>query len=117
MPLDTTHTTPPSPTSAAASTHYLVFFSSGSPPWCPDCVDAQPAIQSVFVDEKATNGAHAYMILVGEKPEWKTPENRYRKEYGLKCIPTILRIENGKETARLEDDECKSKDTLAAFVA
>lgn len=23
---------------------------------------------------------------------WKTPENKFRKEYGIKCIPTITKV-------------------------
>ncbi|KAN0061794.1 hypothetical protein ACQY0O_005787 [Thecaphora frezii] len=113
MPLDTTHTVPPT----SSSTHYLVFFSSGTPPWCPDCVDTQPTLQRVFVDNAATNSAQAYLILVGERAEWKTPDNKYRKEYALKYIPTILKIQDGKEVARLEDHACKSVEKLSAFVA
>lgn len=63
MPLHTDHTTPPQITEP----HFLVFFSSGSPPWCPDCVDAQPAVEEVFVHQSITNGNQAYLILVGER--------------------------------------------------
>ena len=51
----------------AASTQpqFLIFFSSGNPPWCPDCVDAQPAVEKVF----GGSAVDAHIVLVGEKPE------------------------------------------------
>lgn len=84
----TTSTSVPSP--QGDSPQYLIFFSSGTPPWCPDCVDAQPAIQAVFGGAQAD----AHIVLVGEKPEWKTPENRFRKEFGIRCIPSITKMIN-----------------------
>ncbi|SJX62998.1 uncharacterized protein SRS1_13821 [Sporisorium reilianum f. sp. reilianum] len=91
---------------------YLIFFSSGSPPWCPDCVDAQPAVDKMF----GSGDVDGHIVLVGQKPEWKTPENKFRKEYAIRCIPTITKVVGGKEVARLEDSECKSVETVAAFV-
>ncbi|PWZ02416.1 hypothetical protein BCV70DRAFT_198701 [Testicularia cyperi] len=91
----------------------MVYFSSGSPPWCPDCVDALPHVKAVFEDD---DSLEAHLVLVGEKPEWKTPENRYRKEFGIACIPTITKVVDGKEVGRLEDSECKDTAKIAAFV-
>lgn len=48
---------------------YMVYFSSGSPPWCPDCVDALPHIRAVFETNLETNGADAYLVLVGQRAE------------------------------------------------
>ncbi|SNX84495.1 uncharacterized protein MEPE_03204 [Melanopsichium pennsylvanicum] len=91
---------------------YFIFFSSGNPPWCPDCVDAQAAVGNVF---GGTN-VDGHIVLVGEKSEWKTTDNKFRKQYGIKCIPTITKVVDGKEVARLEDSECKNADIVAAFV-
>ncbi|SOV03637.1 uncharacterized protein UDID_04411 [Ustilago sp. UG-2017a] len=99
-------------TSVPPTASYLIFFSSGSPPWCPDCVDAQPAIDKVFGGQ----GVDGHIVLVGEKAEWMTRDNKFRKEYGIKCIPTITKVVDGKEVARLEDAECKHVNTVSAFV-
>lgn len=48
---------------------FLIFFSSGSPPWCPDCVDALPHIRNVFETDPKTNGAEAHLVLVGQRAE------------------------------------------------
>lgn len=80
----------PSSSGSSNAPLFFIFFSSGNPPWCPDCYDAQPAIQEVF----GGNSADAHIVLVGEKPEWKSPENKFRKQYGIKCIPTITKIVN-----------------------
>lgn len=52
-------------TEVPASAKYLIFFSSGNPPWCPDCVDAQPAVEKVF----GGSDVDAHIVLVGEKAE------------------------------------------------
>ncbi|KAJ9479016.1 DUF953 domain-containing protein [Pseudozyma hubeiensis] len=107
----TTSSDVPSP-SSTNSPQYLIFFSSGTPPWCPDCVDAQPSVQKVF----GGDSIDGHIVLVGERSEWKTPENRFRKQYSIRCIPTITKVVDGKEVARLEDSECKDVDTVSAFV-
>ncbi|ETS64669.1 hypothetical protein PaG_00615 [Moesziomyces aphidis] len=89
---------------------YLIFFSSGNPPWCPDCVDAQPAINHVF-----GTSADAHLVLV-DRPDWKSPDNIFRTQCGIKCIPTITKMINGKEVARIEDAECKTIDSVAKFI-
>ncbi|KLP07677.1 Uncharacterized protein Y057_10700 [Fusarium fujikuroi] len=32
----------------STDTHYVVYFASGEPSWCPDCRDALPALNAVF---------------------------------------------------------------------
>ncbi|SPO25487.1 uncharacterized protein UTRI_03091_B [Ustilago trichophora] len=96
----------------AGKPRFFIFFSSGNPPWCPDCVDAQPAVEKVF----GGSAVDGHIVLVGERPEWKTPENKFRQEYAIKCIPTITKVVDGKEVARLEDSECKDAGTVSAFV-
>lgn len=53
------------PSSSEHRPQFLIFFSSGSPPWCPDCVDAQPAVDKVF----GGSDVDGHIVLVGEKPE------------------------------------------------
>lgn len=54
------------PSAQGDKPQFLIFFSSGNPPWCPDCVDAQPAVEKVF----GGSGVDGHIVLVGEKPEW-----------------------------------------------
>ncbi|SPO25726.1 uncharacterized protein UTRI_03091 [Ustilago trichophora] len=107
----TTSNNVPTTSSQGGEPQFLIFFSSGNPPWCPDCVDAQPAIEKVF----GGSTVDGHIVLVGERAEWKTPENKFRKDYAIKCIPTITKVVDGKEVARLEDSECKDTDTVSAF--
>lgn len=81
--------TPPSTT----DTHYVVYFASGEPSWCPDCRDALPALQSVFAADSAPT---AYIVRVGSKSEWRsTPVNKYRDvPYCIQGVPTVVRMEN-----------------------
>lgn len=61
----TTSTSVPEASQSGAP-QFLIFFSSGNPPWCPDCVDAQPAVEKVFGGNSNVDG---HIVLVGEKPE------------------------------------------------
>ncbi|KAE8267595.1 hypothetical protein A4X09_0g4751 [Tilletia walkeri] len=116
MPLHTTQL--PSGISQAPSPAYLIFWASGSPSWCPDCRNAEPAVHAVFGKGPNENheGPAGYMIYVGDRPTWKDPKNHYRLDYGVQSVPTIVRWENGKETGRLEDDDCQDEDKLHAFI-
>ncbi|CAD6951361.1 unnamed protein product [Tilletia caries] len=116
MPLHTTQL--PSGVAQAPSPAYLIFWASGSPSWCPDCRDAEPAIHAVFGKNPNENhdGPAGYMLYVGDRPTWKDPNNHYRLDYGVQSVPTILRWENGKETGRLEDDDCQDEGKLRAFI-
>jgi hypothetical protein len=71
MPLFTA--TPRMAARSPANPHYLIFFSSGAPPWCPDCVAALPAIHAVFGKDSGAAGAEAELLTVGRE-EWKVSE-------------------------------------------
>jgi thiol-disulfide isomerase/thioredoxin len=72
--------------------HFVLFFASGTPPWCPDCRDAQPHLESVF---KADDAPVLHVVRVGEREQWKTPSNKWRAEpYRIGEIPTLVRLED-----------------------
>lgn len=68
MPLTTTEQVPTA-NDESSDPQYLIFFSSGSPPWCPDCVDALPHIREVFETDPKTNNIAAQLVLVGQRAE------------------------------------------------
>ncbi|PWN91316.1 hypothetical protein FA10DRAFT_265180 [Acaromyces ingoldii] len=98
--------------------HYVVYFASGSPPWCPDCVDALAPLRAVF---GATEGAapKAYVVRVGERHEWKgVKDNKYRLEpYNVEGVPTIVKMQGTKELGRLGEEGCKDEAALRKLVA
>ncbi|KAK0564506.1 hypothetical protein OC861_004251 [Tilletia horrida] len=115
MPLHTSQI--PSGIAQAPSPVFLIFWASGTPAWCPDCRDAEPAVHSVFGTGPDGDGPVGHMIYVGDKPAWRDPQNQYRNEYSISSIPTILRWENGKETARLEEYDCQDEGKLHAHAS
>ncbi|GFP59832.1 hypothetical protein ACSS6W_005030 [Trichoderma asperelloides] len=105
------------PTSTDA--HYVVYFASpenGQSSWCPDCRNALPALQNVFGAESAPS---AYVIQAGTRAEWRgNPNNKWRSPpYNVTCLPTIVRVENGKEVARLGDVEGQEESALRKLIA
>ncbi|ORX37582.1 thioredoxin-like protein [Kockovaella imperatae] len=95
---------------------YLIFYSSfvDGQMWCPDCRNAEQNVKEVFEGDDKPKGV---ILYVGDKPTWRDPENEYRKEYKLRGVPTMIRMENGKEVARIEEDEdFLDKGKLEAFV-
>lgn len=76
-------------TAPDSEAQYLFFLASGTPPWCPDCRDALPAIEKVFGKDAPV----LHVILVGTRDEWKTPANRWRgSPLYVDQTPTILKL-------------------------
>ena len=73
--------------------HYVVYFASGEPSWCPDCRDALPALRAVFGADSAPT---ASIVRVGSRDEWRGKTvNKYRKApYNIDGVPTVVRVEN-----------------------
>ncbi|KAM0257013.1 hypothetical protein ACHAQJ_004606 [Trichoderma viride] len=96
---------------SSADVHYVVYFASGEPSWCPDCRNALPALQSVFGTESAPS---AYIIRAGTREEWKgNPNNKWRQApYNIDGLPTIR-----KEIARLGDIEGQEESALRKLIA
>lgn len=62
--------------------------------WCPDCRKADPVIDKCLTDCESELGDDFSFITVftGQREEWKTPENEFRKapEFNVDCVPTLL---------------------------
>ncbi|CAO1636425.1 unnamed protein product [Sympodiomycopsis kandeliae] len=119
LPIDASkHTISNLPLEKTTPPTYLIFFSSTfTEPWCPDCRAALPAIHNVFDSEKSPT---AYWLDVN-RDDWKnkTPgqEHFFRTQFGVNCLPTIIRWEKGQVTGRLGDDESSDESKLRKLVA
>ncbi|CAG7850279.1 SubName: Full=Uncharacterized protein {ECO:0000313/EMBL:CCA71331.1} [Serendipita indica DSM 11827] len=95
----------------------LIFYASIDPNtgvmWCPDCRKVKSTIDWLFAGE---DKPPAYVIYVGSKAEWKLPaQNHYRTDWKVDGVPTMLRFKNGKEVARLVEDEILDSTALGQF--
>ncbi|RSH93154.1 hypothetical protein EHS25_007507 [Saitozyma podzolica] len=102
--------------SPAAPKHtFLIFYSSvvDGQMWCPDCRNVEGTVKEVFDGFDKPRGI---IIWVGDRTEWRTPSNSARVDWKVSSIPTILRIQDGKETARLVENEILDKHKLQAFI-
>jgi len=72
--------------------------------WCPDCVVADPVIESVTQQLK-TADLTFITVPVGDLPTWKSPDNQYRKHpvYSVDCVPTLINV---TKSQRLEEGGC-----------
>ncbi|KAM0788351.1 hypothetical protein ACM66B_001492 [Microbotryomycetes sp. NB124-2] len=81
------------PSTSSSNPHFLILFASVDPQtgqsWCPDCRDVEPAIEKHVPQQRST------LVYVGQRNEWKTPDNAYRKAFGISAVPTIIRLESG----------------------
>ena len=79
------------PPTTTDDTHYVVYFASGEPSWCPDCRNALPALNAVFGDASAPT---AHLVMAGTREEWKgNPNNKYRQApYNIDCLPTVVKV-------------------------
>ncbi|POY72642.1 hypothetical protein BMF94_4470 [Rhodotorula taiwanensis] len=81
--------------------HYLVFFASVDPqtgkPWCPDCSEVQSEVERLIPEQNST------LVFVGDRTEWKKPENAFRqKPFNISKIPTIIRVEGSADNVAAE---------------
>ncbi|WRT69826.1 uncharacterized protein IL334_006817 [Kwoniella shivajii] len=101
------------PTSPPVS--YLVFYSDvvDGQMWCPDCRAVEQIVKDLF---DASDKPKAIIYWVGDKPEWRTPNNKARVDWNVQSVPTILRIENGKEIARIVEDDILDTTSMQDFM-
>ncbi|KAF9515857.1 hypothetical protein BS47DRAFT_1341460 [Hydnum rufescens UP504] len=96
---------------------YLIFYADivDGKMWCGYCRDVEELVKAQFTADDSVTGI---VLRVGDKATWKNPKHEYRDPhgYGLTAIPTIVRLEEGKEVARLVEDDVKNESKLAEFL-
>ncbi|KAF8899089.1 hypothetical protein BD779DRAFT_1486964 [Infundibulicybe gibba] len=73
---------------------FLIFYSSvvDGKLWCPDCVEVEDIVQQTFNN---TDGPSALIVYVGDRKQWKTPDNVFRGEpWKVQSVPTIIKVKN-----------------------
>jgi len=93
---------------------FFIFYSSvvEGKLWCPDCVVVDDLLQQTF---SSADSPDALIIYVGDRPTWKASSNAFRSDpWKVSDIPTIIKVQNGKEVARLVDTEIAEK--LVEFI-
>ncbi|WOO79015.1 Thioredoxin domain-containing protein [Vanrija pseudolonga] len=100
---------------AGADPTYAIFYSSsvGGQLWCPGCRQVESVVKKSFEAAGKPNGT---IVYVGNINEWKDKGNKGRTEYGLTHVPTILRLEGGKETGRLVGGQIANSSHLKALL-
>ena len=84
--------------------------------WCPDCVEAKPAIQRV-VD--ACNGNRVILKGIVTRDEWKgNPAQAYRQApYGAQGVPTVVLFEGTNALHKVDDlSDFANQDMMDMFL-
>eukprot|EP01036_Dinobryon_divergens_P036273 gene36273-47206_t len=90
--------------------------SSTDKSWCPDCVAAEPIIQTSL--QSMIPGC-VYLECIVKREEYKgNPQYVYRQLPGieLKCVPTLIHWKGDQCVARLDDSQCQVKSTVEGFI-
>ena len=86
------------------------FFTGQS--WCPDCVVAEPVIESTL-EKEAKEPTNYLYIGVGGLAFWKDPNCIFRTDpmTKLKSVPTVFKW--GSAENRIEEEKCAKADFVA----
>ncbi|KAJ9125360.1 hypothetical protein QFC22_000320 [Naganishia vaughanmartiniae] len=95
---------------------FLVFYSAITPStgqmWCPDCRDVESAVKTTFDGPDKPKA----VIIWLEREEWRKRDNEARVKWNVQNLPTILRLQDGKETGRLVESEILNSAKLQGLV-
>ncbi|KAI0308274.1 hypothetical protein B0F90DRAFT_1621821 [Multifurca ochricompacta] len=97
--------------------NFLIFYASRDESgrmWCPDCRVVEDLVERTFA---RADGPSALIIYVGQKPEWKTEANNFRAApWCIQSIPTVVKLQDGKEIGRLVEGDIINGPGLEEFV-
>lgn len=72
---------------------YLIFYSPPDPVthklWCPDCRAVEEPVRRAF---NADGGPKGIVHWVGQRDEWRKPDNEARAMWNVHNVPTILKL-------------------------
>lgn len=83
--------------------------------WCPDCVAADPIIDSVL---QSLDGGCVLLACSVDREPYRTPDYAYRVDPNIKltCVPTLMKWSRGKAIARLNDSQCQVREFVVDLV-
>ncbi|RSH80024.1 uncharacterized protein EHS24_009695 [Apiotrichum porosum] len=95
---------------------FLIFYSNvvDGRMWCPDCRVVEDAVKKAFQGEDKPQGI---IYWVGSLAQWRDKNNHARTSWNVNSVPTILRIEDGKETGRIVENEILDSAKLKALLS
>ncbi|KAG8757492.1 hypothetical protein FRC12_010302, partial [Ceratobasidium sp. 428] len=72
---------------------FLIFYSDvvDGQMWCPDCRNVEQVVKRAFDRDDGPTGIIRW---VGNRADWKSPSNVYRRDYGVSSVPTIVRLKD-----------------------
>ena len=100
---------------------FILFTGAVSPEtgksWCSDCVAADPVIHKCLLEMEGGSVLLECPVL---REEYRgNPEYLYRKHplFGLKCVPTLIKFDNGKVKYSLDDSQSQDEDLVRTLLS
>lgn len=99
---------------------FLLFTGAKNPStgvsWCPDCVRADPVIESEL---SLLKEGYTILICDVDREEYRSKEYVFRKDprINLKCVPTLIKLSNGKVSASLNDSQSQISDLVKELIS
>ncbi|KAF2710854.1 hypothetical protein K504DRAFT_429208 [Pleomassaria siparia CBS 279.74] len=102
----------------SATKFFILFLASTDPTtkqsWCSDVRAALPLLNATF---SAKTSPEVHYVYVGQRTEYKSPDNVYRKNWNINFVPTLARYERVdgevKETGHLIEGELLDKKRIS----
>jgi hypothetical protein len=99
---------------------FLLFTGAKNPStgvsWCPDCVKADPVIESEL---SLLDGGYTILVCEVDREEYRSKDYIFRKDsrINLKCVPTLIKWSNGKILASLNDSQSQIADLVKELLS
>ncbi|KAK8849768.1 hypothetical protein IAR55_005104 [Kwoniella newhampshirensis] len=110
----------PPPDEVVASTKgeptFLIFFSNveNGQMWCPHCRDVKGIVNAAFEGKSKPKGVITY---IGSFAQWKhVPTHPARLKYLVQYVPTIIKLENGREVGRAVKADILDTEKFESFL-
>ncbi|KAB2569383.1 hypothetical protein BFW01_g984 [Lasiodiplodia theobromae] len=86
----------------------------GSQSWCGDCIAAEPLVEKKFGGKF---GEKCWVVWAGDKAEWRTPDNVWRKApFSITNLPTLIKVTPEGKWEKLVEGDVYNQRKLDAFV-
>lgn len=91
-----------------------LFMLFSGPTWCGDSKRGEPVVRRML---NKLRGGCILLYASATRDEYKSSSYFYKSSpTEVRCVPTLIRWQDGKVHSRLNDDECQSESIVEDFL-